>query len=386
MRRSRSHPFSRLFTKLAAFLLAATLAAAAAEWVAGLALKTIREMRPAYISNYSDDVIRRLYDTDDTKRVRSLLAEGAPLGETAYSPFVEYRMMPSRGRLVNIAEDGFRGNGHGPQDLAAAGRKVFVFGGATTLGTGVADDETVPAYLEDALRLAGHSEIQVFNFGAAAYYSTPERIRLEQLLTAGIKPDVAVFIDGLEDFYHCAVPDRSSWTDRLAQLSRARSRLPVLVELTHRSNVVLLARHLGGDKAIMVRESGSYCESEADIDRVVARLDTNRRMIDAIAERLGFKVVFVQQPVPTFSYDNRKRPYPVKEEMLGYHMNSARGYPKMAALHGSGALWERNLLWLAGLEPTEGNAYVDVTAYSPRFNRTIADRIATWISEGGLLQ
>jgi hypothetical protein len=375
-----------LFTTVAVFLLAATLTAAVAEWVSGLALKAIRGMRPAYISDYSDDVIRQLYDTDDAKQVRSMLAEGSLLTETAYSPFVEYRMMPSQGKHVNIADEGFRGNGHGPRDLTASGRKVFVFGGATTLGTGVADNETIPAYLEDALRLAGRGDVQVFNFASAAYYSTLERIRLEQMLTAGIKPDVAVFVDGLEDFYHCAVPDRSSWTDRLAQLSRARSRLPVLVELTHRSNVVLLARHFGGDKSIMVRESGSFCETEAEIDQVVARLDTNRRMIDAIAERMGFKAVFVQQPVPTFSYDNRKRPFPVKEEMLGYHMNSARGYPKMAALHGSGGLWERNLLWLAELEPAEGNAYVDVTAYSPRFNRAIADRIATRIIEGGLLQ
>jgi hypothetical protein len=168
MRRSRSNPFSQLFTALAAFLLTATLAIAAAEWIAGLALKAIRDKRPAYIASYTDDVIRRLYDAEDPQRTRDLLAESAPLGETVYSPFVEYRMMPSQGKLVNIAEGGYRGNGNGPQDLSAPGPKVFVFGGATTLGAGAADDETIPAYLERALRLSGRAEVLVFNFGAAA--------------------------------------------------------------------------------------------------------------------------------------------------------------------------------------------------------------------------
>ncbi|MGE5504851.1 MAG: SGNH/GDSL hydrolase family protein [Actinomycetota bacterium] len=384
MRRHRPRPFRSMVSAIAVGGLALVVLGMVAEWGAGAALKFIRDKRPPYVADAGDDMLSKLYDTDQPQRYREVLAEAPHLSDTVYAPFVEYRLAPWRGRHVTIAEDGWRGNGAEPQDLRGEGRKVFVFGGSTTLGAGVPDNETIPAYLDAALKAAGRSDVTVFNFGAPAYTSTQELVALQQLLVSGIKPDVAVFVDGVEDFYSCSVPDRSAWYEQLMQLTRARSRLPVLVELSHRSNLVQLARHLTGDRSVMMREWGSFCDNEADIDRVIRRLDGNRRMIDGMADRLGFKAVFVQQPVPTYSYDNRKRPLPVRDEMLGYHLNSARGYPRLAAKRGAGELFDRNLLWLADLEP-EGNAYIDIATYSPRFNKAIAERVAAAIVEGGLL-
>ncbi|CAA7627529.1 SGNH/GDSL hydrolase family protein [Magnetospirillum sp. SS-4] len=384
MRRNQSNPLSRLFSGVAVTLLCTLILLAIAEYASGLALKAIRDKRPSFSIAYTAEDIRKLYDTDDPTRYAQILSESWRQSDTLYSPFVEYRMTPYAGKHFNIVEDGYRANGAGPQDLRAEGRKVFVYGGSTAMGIGVADDETIPAYVEQALRAAGRDDIQVFNFGVVSYYSTQERIALERHLTAGVKPDVAVFIDGVNDFYYCTIPDVSAWNERLIQLTRARSRMPLALELSHRSNVVQLARHLGGDRSVSVREWGSFCETEADVDKVVHRLDANRRMIDAIADRMGFKALFVQQPVPTYSYDNRKRPFPVKEEMLGYHINSARGYPKMAQMRAEGQLWDRNLLWLAELEPADGNAYIDTIHYSPRFNKAIGGRIAAAILESGL--
>ncbi len=385
MRRNRSNPFGRLFSAAAVTLLCTVLGLAVVEYASGWALKLIRDKRPAFSTAYSSDDFRKLYDTDDPTRYQEILSESWRQSDTIYSPFVEYRMAPYRGKHFTITEDGYRANGGEPQDLNAPGRKVFVFGGSTAMGIGVADDETIAAYVAKALKAAGRGDVQVFNFGVVSYFSTQERIALERQLTAGVKPDVAVFIDGINDFYYCTVPDVSAWNERLIQLTRARSRMPLALELSYRSNVVQLARHLGGDKSVSVREWGSFCETEADVDKVVLRLDTNRRMIDATAERMGFKALFVQQPVPTYAYDNRKRPFPVKEEMLGYHMNSARGYPKMAQLRAQGQLWEHGLLWLAELEPAaEANAYIDTIHYSPRFNQAIGERIAQAILDGGL--
>lgn len=385
MRPTRSNLFGRVFSTVAVTLLSAAILIAVAEYGAGLVLKQLRDKRPLFIMSGTDDNIRKLFDTDDPSRYREIMAEGWRQTDTIYSPFVEYRMAPYRGRYFNIVEDGFRLNGGPVPDLRAAGPKVFVFGGSTTLGVGVGDDETIPAYIQQALRAAGRADVQVFNFGVSSYYSTQERIALDKLLTAGIKPDVAVFVDGVNDFYYCSVPDVSAWNERLVELTNARSRLPILLDLSHRSNLVHLARHFGGDKSVVVREWGSFCNDGADVAKVAHRLDANRRIIDATAERMGFKALFVQQPVPTFSYDNRKRPFPVQEEMLGYHMNSARGYPLMAQQRAQGQLWERGLLWLAELEPAEGNAYIDTIHYSPRFNKAIGDKIAQAILDEGHL-
>lgn len=373
----------RVFTFTAIMLLNLVIATAVAEWAAGIALKRMRAQQPVYMLSYSDAEIAALYNTDQPDRYREVIAESWRMGDTVYSPFVEFRMAPFQGKTFTIAEDGYRPNRLSEQNLNRPGRKVFVFGGSTTMGSGVRDDETIAAGIERSLRAAGRDDVQVFNFGVVSYFSTQEVIALQRLLTAGVKPDVAVFVDGLNDFYYCTVPDQSSWYDRLMQLTRARSRMPLGVELANRSNVVQLARAVSGDKSVVVREWGSFCRGEDDVRRVVHRLDTNRRMVDAMAERLGFQAVFVQQPVPTYHYDNAKRPVPVKDEMLGYHVNAKTGYPMMASMRADGSLWTRNLLWLAELEPA-ANAYVDTVHYSPAFNDLIGSKVAEEILRRGL--
>lgn len=385
MRRQRSHPIFRLFSIAGGVLLALVIAVTGLELASGWVVKLIRDKRPVFAASLGDDDLRKLYGSDDVPRYREVLKEVWRQSDTLYSPFVEYRVAPYRSRYFNVFADGVRSNGQGWADPAGPGVKVFVFGGSTTLGTGVADDETIPAYMERGLAAAGRDDVRVFNFGAPSYFSTQERIALERLLTSGIKPDVAVFIDGDGDFYHCTIPDRSAWYDRLVQITEARSRQSLWRDLGARSRIVQLIRHLSGDKSILVRESGKFCDGDAGVEAVIRRLDTNRRMIDAMAERLGFKVLFVQQPVPTYSYDNRKRPFPVSEEAMGYHMNSARGYIRMAEMKAAGSLWDHNLLWLAEQEPAEGNAYIDAVHYAPAFNKAIAERIDAVLTDGGIL-
>ncbi|WP_096700919.1 SGNH/GDSL hydrolase family protein [Magnetospirillum sp. 15-1] len=385
MRRNRTNPFQRLFSTLGLLLLILAVGIGGLELVAGWAVKLIRDKRPAFAAQMSDADLGKLYNAEDVGRYRKILKEEWRQFDTVYTPFVEYRTAPYQGEHFTVSDDGVRGNGAGRPDLGAEGAKVFVFGGSTTLGAGVADDETIPAYVEQALGAAGRADVKVFNFGTVSYYSTQERIALERLLTAGIKPDVVVFVDGDADFYHCAVPDSSAWNERLSQITLARSRLPLWRDLAARSHVLQMIRHLAGDKSVLVREWGRFCDTDAEVDAVIRRLDANRRMIDAMAERLGFKVLFVQQPVPTYAYDNRKRPFPVKEEALGYHMNAARGYPRLAEMRAAGQLWDKGLLWLAELEPAGGNAYIDAVHYSPAFNKAIGERIATVLVEGGTL-
>jgi len=43
--------------------------------------------------------------------------------------------------------------------------------------------------------------VVVYNFGRAGYYSTQERILFEYFVAKGVKPDVAIFLDGLNDFF-----------------------------------------------------------------------------------------------------------------------------------------------------------------------------------------
>ncbi|MGE5547850.1 MAG: SGNH/GDSL hydrolase family protein [Solirubrobacterales bacterium] len=380
MRRRRPSFFSIAAKTLLVLIVAVLLA----EGAASLAHKKVRPDRPVESPVYSDDDIRRLYGTDDPSRYRAVLAESWGLAETMYSPLVEYRMSPVKGKHYTVTEDNYRVNGY-LQDIKAPGLKVFVFGGSTTLGMGAADTETIPAYLEEQIRAEG-KQAQVFNFGTTGWTSTQERIALERFLTTGVVPDVAVFIDGLDDFAACTLPDVSAWNERLTQLTRARAHVPLAVEVANRSNVVQLVRQVASrEAAAPVPGAGRLCASDEDVTRIARRLDTNRRLIAAAADRLGFKAVFVQQPVPTFHYDAAKRPVNVRPEALGAYLNSAKGYARMAEMKAAGQLSEQGLLWLTELEPAEGNAYIDPVHYSPRFNKAIAEAITRHILDNALL-
>ncbi len=71
---------------------------------------------------------------------------------------------------------------------------VFVFGGSTTFGHGVPDDDTVVAYLNRSDR-----DNVYLNFGIQAYDSIREIDKLLYLLRKGLRPKQVIFIDGLNE-------------------------------------------------------------------------------------------------------------------------------------------------------------------------------------------
>lgn len=385
-RRTRSQPESNLlgplFTVTAKLVLSLVVVAGLAELGAGLAVHQLGPVPPAELPTYRPEDIARLYDTTDYRTYQEALAETWRAAETVYAPFVETTMAPFAGRHVAIDAAGVRA-GTRPFDPAAPGAKIFVFGGSTTFGIGVPAAETLPSQLDDALRVAG-KEVQVVNFGTTGHFSTPERILLERLLADGVKPDIAVFVDGLGDFQHCRSPERGEWSDRLAVAARLPAHVPLSLEIAERSQVVALVRRLSGttpERAAVV----SGCADDQAIERAARRLDANRRMIAAIAERTGFKALFVQQPVPFYHYDNGKRPVAPRPELVAASASAGPGTQRLAEMRAAGELWDQDLLWLAELEPAEGNAYIDAVHYTPRMTKAIAEAVAVHVVEAGWL-
>jgi len=119
-----------------------------------------------------------------------------------FDQFVGFKEAPFRGKYVNVADNGYRlSPPQGPWPIDPKNYNVFVFGGSTTFGYGVTDDQTIPARMQAIMM--EHSlarRVCVYNFGRGFYYSTPERILFEQLLLGGARPNLAVFLDGVNDF------------------------------------------------------------------------------------------------------------------------------------------------------------------------------------------
>ena len=101
----------------------------------------------------------------------------------------------------NIGSDGARSNG-AKRTLNPDVYKVHCYGGSTTVGDGVADDQTISAYLESKLNSRGKTKVAVFNYGAGNHTSLHSTLRLLDHCFSGNVPDQAIFLNGFNDCYY----------------------------------------------------------------------------------------------------------------------------------------------------------------------------------------
>jgi hypothetical protein len=127
-------------------------------------------------------------------RLGAPLAERLPLLAVRANPHRGWEMVPGEHytyhHRVRVNSLGLRGPELAPKEPGE--RRVLFLGDSLTYGQGVADDETVPAALERALRVrdAAH-RWSVVNAGHRAYGTSSELGLLEEL-GAEIRPDVVL--------------------------------------------------------------------------------------------------------------------------------------------------------------------------------------------------
>jgi len=312
-----------------------------------------------------------------------------------YEPWTQFREGPYRGRFVNVDEHGFRTDAAGapwPPERDAA--NVFVFGGSTTFGYGLPDDQTVPHHLERYLaRAAEGRRVRVYNFAAGYYFSTQERVLFEQLVSAGERPALAVFVDGLNDFYNAS--GRPEFTQRLERLwlgaedGAARGGIGDLVRALPMTRAATMlrerfARRDGGTAPVPRVVLPPRPEPpDVLVERAIARFQDNRRIIEAVGAAYGIPILIAWQPVPTYGYDVRHHAFAPKD--FGPHERSRLGYPKVAALYRSGALGP-SAVWCADIQQRLSEPlYIDTVHYTPRMARRVARCLAHAVERRGLL-
>jgi lysophospholipase L1-like esterase len=296
-----------------------------------------------------------------------------------FDPFVLFHEAPCRGRFVNVTPAGYRlSKNQGPWPLDHRYTNVFVFGGSTTFGYGVPDDETVPSFLQESLAGIGLAkEPRVYNFGNGFFYSTQERILFEELATKGLVPDVAIFVDGLNDFIWWG--DEPYSTDRIRTLLQDRAE-PAASDVLGLLPVVRAAR---SRREVPSPPPQPPPPAEA-LERVLRRYDASRKLIAGAGAALGVKTVFVWQPVASYKYDLRYHIF----ASLG--LNGAevcgKGYEAMAAFVAANPQGP-SFLWLADLQAgLKEPLYVDRIHYNPGMGRLVARAAADLIRERGLLR
>ncbi|MHB2017179.1 MAG: hypothetical protein ACYCW6_09565 [Candidatus Xenobia bacterium] len=316
-------------------------------------------------------------------QVEDMLDETTQLGDKgfAYHPWIQCSNPEFHGRYVNV--DRFEND---PDllcrrsvldpNLHPQGRviNVYLFGGSTTFGWDTADAWTVGSYLWKALqdKAPAGTQIRLVNFGRSMWYSSQEVEQLRRLLRKGYRPDIAIFLDGLNDTFQMqGMQDAPFMTERLSNL--------VNIDQFGRHNdglrdyawipLVRLAYALRGhdnDKTISMPAVNDATKVTDFVRRVFHQ---NVADAQAMARDNHFKTYFFWQPCPFYKYDVSLHRHPrVLDD--AHQQVYQRVYDRMRT--------DAAAIFLGDLQAQWGHrkVYVDDVHYGPAFSRFLAQQMA----------
>ena len=354
-------------------------------------------LRPLFVGPQGDPV-SKLYNREDLRKVYPDLSPDEMtqlLVETwsrpvVYESYTHFKEAPFAGRFVHVDTNGFRlsqSQGSWPPDTNRF--NVFLFGGSTAFGYGLPDHQTLASALQRTLSAALHAEVRVYNFGRCFYQCTQERLLFEQLLLAGHAPKLAIFLDGLNDFFY---PDGApqyaqQWEHLLSGELLKQHRFDFLNSLPivqlFRPPRPLRSKEMGQGETLESLRARPE-EMKAMMDAVCRRYLKNKELIERLAGAYQVEVCFVWQPVPSYKYDIKHHLF--SGEGLGRHWRSKFGYERMAE-------WLRTepagptFLWCADMQETlQEPLYVDIVHYSARMTELLAAEITRRLRERQLLR
>ncbi len=350
-------------------------------------LRAKRPPEPSRMPEASN--LQKLYPGWQKEDVKTLLDETSRNREYEYQPFTDFRERPFRGKFVNVDPAGFRfSKDQAPWPPRPQAINVFIFGGSTTFGAGLPDDQTIASCLQE-LAIADHHArpVAVYNFAVPAYFSSQELILFQQLLNAGFVPHVAVFIDGLNDFLFAE--GQPLLAVRLRNFMAGKSESLTWADVP----MVQAAQRLSARWGAPPPQKAIHYDDPGLLQSVVDRYLANKRMIELIANGFGVRTVFVWQPVPTYKYDLQYHLVLQSHKDIQAHGTLWRdakrcgaGYPVVEKLWEQGKLGP-DFLWLADLQQGKReNLYVDNIHYNAAFSKEIAAQIYSYLRARGWLE
>jgi len=349
-----------------------------------LRLKRPAPVVPAvtFTEHFAADKLQQAYPGWREADVRALLKETPREDrEFEYEPWTGFRERPFHGRFINIDPAGFRiSKDQTPWPPRPGHMNVFVFGGSTAFGWYLPDDETIPSYLQQwAAQHPSQQPVAVYNFARPAYFSSQELALFQQLLREGHVPQVAVFIDGLNDFI--LSDGEPKFTTDLRRFmggkveSNSLANLP-MVRAAHWLN----ERWTKPSSAALPAGAPDYGDP-AVLNTVAERWLANKKMIESLGAAYGVRTIFVWQPIPMYKYDLRYHFFLHSDKGFGGFVRAKYGYAVMDGLREQGRLGP-DVLWLADMQQEKReNLYVDSVHYSAAFSQEIAGRIFDYMQQ-----
>lgn len=283
-----------------------------------------------------------------------------------YQPWVEFRNTDYAGKWMNVS-NGVRKSV--PDSYYGAGATdtvlVYFFGGSTTFGFNVADFETIPSLFVEAFRQKYPGKaVKVVNWGCPNYYSYQELMLFSKLLIEGHQPDLAVFFDGLNDFWFGKMSSaRESFYSWYFRKSYFAKRPPSTEDQWFKDSLQSLFKTPAG------------ISEQAFSDQLISNYFENLESIRRMARVTGTKTYFFCQPTPFYRYPNQaKDPMVFKDTNTRFNLI----YPVIEKRADS----IPDFMFMGGLlEKETGYPFVDGFHYAPRIHKVIASQMLEKIGQ-----
>ena len=329
--------------------------------------------------NYRQHLVEKVYGRENKEDYLRVLEEQSyPL---KYKPFIEFTEQERIGKFVTVSEVGNRCNKNNISECSGplgGINEIWLFGGSTSFGYGVKNNETIPAYLEKFFE----DKKRIINFGSGYLYSTQERIYFLNLLTYLEPPYAAVFIDGSNEFANLSLPSESAISNSIRDNLNKKSNdlfFEWLKTRITRLNFYRLIKQVFSDEE--KNKETFKVANEKKIVQLIKRLNENHKINEAVGSLYGVKVLNVLQPHPIYEYDPAITKMPeqflnLNEEILN---NNKLAYEILSREEN----FKKNLQSYLDLKnfKIDEAMYVDTWHYTPAFNKAIAKEIFTYFSK-----
>lgn len=345
-----------------------------------LAYFTIRDIffYKNQISLKYSEPLDKLYPYLNSNEINELLKE-TWTRPFVFEPYTLFKERPFMGKYVNVSENGFRIVKNQCNWPPAKNHfNIFLFGGSTTFNYGISDEHAIASRIQELLRTSLKNKmICVYNFGRGNYFSSQERVLFEKLISNYYVPNLAIFIDGINDFYY--YNDEPLYSDKLAHFVEKGGsiifKMPLLrflEELRNKRNCSDISQGTNEEK---------YNNPDL-INKVINRYLANKKLIESAGKVFGVRTLFVWQPSSTYKYDLKYHRF--AKGGFGKFTHSKFGYEKMA--NNKDKLGS-NSLWLADIQKDKQKAlYVDIDHYTSDFSKEIALHIVNYLVRNNLVK
>jgi hypothetical protein len=224
-----------------------------------------------------------------------------------YYPFLVFRACPDPDGPETTDSDGNRitpGASTAPDAF-----EVWLFGGSAMWGCNVPDSATIPAILQDTLRMLVDGPVRVRNLSQVSWVSTQELIQLVLMLRNHPAPDVVVFYDGFNEVstaYQTGIAGTHYNYEEIATRVEGGDILEMdrepFLQLARRSNTWLLLWLLGVGRGGWIEPESIDCYARMGIPAeslargVVDVYLGNLGIASSLGAQYGFSTIFFWQP------------------------------------------------------------------------------------------